>query len=68
MGRGRLEPGVAFLMELLLLLIATATAQRRDGEFQMLMLVSSELKIMKGKFNSKTNFHIQFCTKVSPSH
>ena len=66
MGRGRLEPGVAFLMELLLLLIATATAQRRDGEFQMLMLVSSELKIMKGKFNSKT--HIQFCTKLSPSH
>ena len=68
MGRGRLGPGVAFLMELLLLLIATATAQRRDGEFQMLMLVSSELKIMKGKFNSKTNFHIQFCTKLSPSH
>ena len=43
MGRGRLEPGVAFLMELLLLvalLIPAATAQRRDGEFQILMLVS----------------------------
>ena len=37
MGRGRLEPGVAFLMELLLLatlLLATATAQRRDSEFK----------------------------------
>ena len=42
MGRGRLEqPGVAFLMELLLLLIATATAQRRDGEFQSFILISS---------------------------
>ena len=43
MGRGRLEPGVARLMELLLaalLLLATAAAQRRDGEFQSLMFVS----------------------------
>ena len=43
MGRGRLEPGVARLMELLLaalLLLATATAQRRDGKFQSLVFVS----------------------------
>ena len=58
MGRGRLEPGVAFLMELLLLatlLLATATAQRRDGEFQSLMFVGmfcQDLKILKGKFIS----------------
>ena len=57
MGRGRLEPGVAFLMELLLLatlLLATATAQRRDGEFQSLMFVGMfclDLNILKGKFN-----------------
>ena len=42
---GRLEPGVAFLMELLLLatlLLATATAQRRDGEFHSLMFQTFE--------------------------